>query len=401
MEKIIDEFIKQYNVEYDYYTNLSKTCCEVCEKELSAMGIKAITSWRAKSIESLRLKLLKRDREKKYQTIEDIKSDIADFSGVRIALYFPNEREAVDQLINSLFNVIKTKSFPDQKQNPTYKKRFSGYWATHYRVMLKPDSNHRSRYTDSIVEIQVASVLMHSWSEIEHDLVYKPTNGDLSEEELQILDEINGLVLVGEVALERLQKAISKRTTKVNTIDNSYELKNYLSNYILDINTKNIGNIKFLNDVMKDLNYNNKSKFDKIVKNMKHYNNDTIADELIDNIISDYIKNKQTKVPTNISKSGFEKFMKLWILWEKINNSLRSDENDRVKSDLLNQNEIFLLKQYRNIRNEIIHGMKSYGNEFLLSKCNALSVIIDKLIMGIDDNNIKNQFYSELKGIMK
>ena len=47
---------------------------------------------------------------------------------------------------------------------------------------------------------------MHAWSEVEHDLVYKPLAGDLSEEELAILDEINGLVLTGEIALERLQK---------------------------------------------------------------------------------------------------------------------------------------------------------------------------------------------------
>ena len=400
MEKVINDFIQQYNIEYDYYTNLSRSCCEICEKELSAMGIKAITSWRAKNQESLRLKLLKRDKDKNYLTVESIKADIADFSGVRIALYFPNERDAVDQLINNAFNIVSKKSFPDQKQNLTYKKRFSGYWATHYRVTLKP-GNNKSRYNNSIVEIQVASVLMHSWSEIEHDLVYKPTNGDLSEEELQILDEINGLVLVGEVALERLQKAISKRTTKVNTIENSYELKNYLNNYIFDINNKNIGNIKFLNDVMKEFNYTNKTKFDKIVKNMKYYNNDTIANELIDNIISDFIKTNKNKLPSNLSKSGFERFIKLWILWEKINNSLRSDENDREKSELLNKDEINLLKQYRSLRNEIIHGIKSYDNDFLLRKCDTLMILIQKIIQGINDNDLQKQYFIELENIMK
>ena len=48
---------------------------------------------------------------------------------------------------------------------------------------------------------------MHAWSEVEHDLVYKPLNGTLSEEELAILDELNGLVLAGEIALERLHIA--------------------------------------------------------------------------------------------------------------------------------------------------------------------------------------------------
>ena len=48
---------------------------------------------------------------------------------------------------------------------------------------------------------------MHAWSEVEHDLIYKPMQGTLSEEELAILDELNGLVLTGEIALERLQAA--------------------------------------------------------------------------------------------------------------------------------------------------------------------------------------------------
>jgi ppGpp synthetase/RelA/SpoT-type nucleotidyltranferase len=36
-----------------------------------------------------------------------------------------------------------------------------------------------------MVEIQVASVLMHAWAEVEHDLVYKPVDQEpLSDAEL-------------------------------------------------------------------------------------------------------------------------------------------------------------------------------------------------------------------------
>ncbi|WP_213202479.1 hypothetical protein [Erwinia rhapontici] len=41
-------------------------------------------------------------------------------------------------------------------------------------------------------------MLMHARSEVEHELVYKPFQGNLSREEHMILDEINGLVLAGE-----------------------------------------------------------------------------------------------------------------------------------------------------------------------------------------------------------
>ncbi len=59
---------------------------------------------------------------------------------------------------------------------------------------------------------------MHSWAEVEHDLVYKPINGKLSDEEYAILDEINGLVLSGEIALERLQKAMLTVCRKIMKI---------------------------------------------------------------------------------------------------------------------------------------------------------------------------------------
>lgn len=68
---------------------------------------------------------------------------------------------------------------------------------------MKEESLEKSKlkYAPVRLEIQVASVLMHAWSEVEHDLVYKPLQGTLSDEELSILDELNGLVLSGEIAL--------------------------------------------------------------------------------------------------------------------------------------------------------------------------------------------------------
>src|SRR5690606_9552985 len=93
------------------------------------------------------------------------------------------------------------------------------YWATHYRLKLRESSlqEGQKRYAAARVEVQVASVLMHAWSEVEHDLVYKPLQGTLSDEEYAILDELNGLVLAGEIALERLQKAGEARVTREGT----------------------------------------------------------------------------------------------------------------------------------------------------------------------------------------
>jgi hypothetical protein len=86
----------------------------------------------------------------------------------------------------------------------------------------------QKRYVDAPVEIQIASVLMHAWAEVEHDLVYKPMQGRLSDDEYAILDELNGLVMTGEIALERLQKAGDARVAAHARFANHFDLAAYL-----------------------------------------------------------------------------------------------------------------------------------------------------------------------------
>ena len=167
--------------------------------------------------------------------MSEIYADIADLTGVRVSLYFPGDRAKAEQVINNLFLVYDTRKFPAQSRQPSFNKRFSGYWATHYRIGI-PDERlekGQKKYAPVRIEIQVASVLMHAWSEVEHDLVYKPLQGAISEEELSILDELNGLVLTGEIALERLQKAGDARLQSKNaSFRNQYDLAAYLYNYL-------------------------------------------------------------------------------------------------------------------------------------------------------------------------
>jgi ppGpp synthetase/RelA/SpoT-type nucleotidyltranferase len=70
---------------------------------------------------------------------------------------------------------------------------------------------------------------MHGWAEVEHDLLYKPLSGKPSDTERSILDEINGIVLAGEIALERLQNAMKTRLgMQEQRFNNHYELAAYI-----------------------------------------------------------------------------------------------------------------------------------------------------------------------------
>jgi len=201
---LIDEFLEHYNREFDYYAEVARIVQQQLEAALLSHGIRAMVTSRAKRPDRLRDKLIKRNREKEYLGFNDIYKDVIDLAGVRVALYFPGDRERVGVLIDELFEPVrKPKTFPASKKTRP-DKRFMGYVATHYLIRLKPETleDTKSRYAETVVEIQVASVLMHAWAEVDHDLVYKPETGDLSDDELAILDEINGLVLTGEIALD-------------------------------------------------------------------------------------------------------------------------------------------------------------------------------------------------------
>jgi ppGpp synthetase/RelA/SpoT-type nucleotidyltranferase len=227
---LVDDFIARYRKELDFYEQAARLTAQLLERSIQSAGIRAMVTFRAKSVIRLEEKVRQRAIKKKYKNLDHVFDDVVDLAGVRVALYFPGEREQVGKIVGQLFVVDEAREFPGGTK-PSYAKRFSGYWATHYRVRLRDNSLNEAqkRYADARIEIQVASVVMHAWAEVEHDLVYKPLQGRLSDDEYAILDELNGLVIAGEIALERLQRAGEKRVTAQGRVfSNHYDLAAYL-----------------------------------------------------------------------------------------------------------------------------------------------------------------------------
>ena len=167
---VIEDFDHHYNKEFDFYSAASQLAAQLIETQLINRGIRAIVSFRAKNPSRLHDKLLKRmtEENKSYRALEDIYEDIVDLSGVRIALYFNSELDEIDQIIRELFEIRKKKEFPLEGKS-------SGYKAIHYRGCLKNSvlSEQQKRYACANIEIQIASLLMHAWAEVEHGLGYK------------------------------------------------------------------------------------------------------------------------------------------------------------------------------------------------------------------------------------
>jgi ppGpp synthetase/RelA/SpoT-type nucleotidyltranferase len=210
---LLDAFVKNYEHEVDFYTEVASLVQDKLDSALQDAGIKAVVSSRAKRPSRLEKKIKKRAPEKAYRTFRDISDDVIDLAGVRVALYMPADREHVGKLINELFTEIRpAKHFPEDRAAGDS----IGYVADHCLVKLRPETLRKKelRYADTQVEIQVASVLMHAWAEVTHDLIYKPEKGKLAPEEMTLLKELNDTVQMGEKQLEALQSAIEGRTSE-------------------------------------------------------------------------------------------------------------------------------------------------------------------------------------------
>ncbi|MFO6454032.1 MULTISPECIES: GTP pyrophosphokinase family protein [unclassified Aeromicrobium] len=287
---LIDQYIRAYEREYDYWDALASRARVLIEEEVDGSGLRAIVTSRAKSVERLREKLEQRNHSRRYKSSKDIEKDIVDRAGVRIALYFPSQLDEVDRIIGTLFKDILPKDFPVKDQDRPGSPRFTGYRARHYRGSIQPQLLSDPRYIGAQVEIQVASVLMHAWSEVEHDLVYKPLEGSLSETEYALLDQLNGLVQSGEIALEELLRAGDARIAAAETpFRNHFDLAEYLRNQaqVKTINESGLGAIDVLFDFLRRKGKNRPKDIEPVLESIdEDFERRPLADQISDVLLA-------------------------------------------------------------------------------------------------------------------
>ena len=202
--ELVDRFVQMYERQRSLYAKAADVVRSEIEKACAQRNIRAAITSRAKLVESLHSKLEKRNAERPYQGVKDILYDIKDMAGVRVALYFPIDRAAVGEIINELYEQAKPpKEFP-RDRDPGEPE---GYEGTHFAV----------KYAGLVVEIQVASALMYAWAEVNHDLVYKPRMGQLTQEEYQLLDELKAIVSAGEHTVTQLQEIVRTRVASIKS----------------------------------------------------------------------------------------------------------------------------------------------------------------------------------------
>ncbi|MBV9762373.1 MAG: hypothetical protein JO340_17565 [Acidobacteriaceae bacterium] len=416
----IDDFMERYRREYDFFDKAARLAAQTLEAHLGAAGIRCIVSSRAKAWSRLEAKIRQRaqqrqrDRANAYTSAEDIRCDIIDLAGVRVALYFPGDRHRVDDIVRQLFSLrTEPRLFP-ASSTAKYNKRFSGYSAVHYRANLKRSSLNEAeqRYAEAIIEIQVASVLMHSWAEVEHDLVYKAQQGSLSAEEYAILDQLNGMVLSGEIALELLQRAGQIRIAAGERhFSNHYDLASHLISTVTrstgaPLQDAALGRVDLLYQFLHHLQLATPNQLAPYIASVTaNFEKRPLAEQIIDQLLNDparyelYENLRATgPLPTDHQRASNivgqqeggadSAFLTAWIeLEQKIHTRASAVPAERIypSSRLLSRLGISderLLKDFdriRRLRNEVVHGVSPPSAADLTDAVNTIRQISARL----------------------
>lgn len=161
---IIAKFDQVYPV-YSDFTNVIENLLKGI-LQLKGINVHSITS-RVKSRESLKIKVNREDD--KYTKLDDI----TDLAGIRIITYFADQVDLIASFVEEEFEVDRSNSV--DKRELIDPEKF-GYLSLHYVVKLpsfRLQLIEYQRFKDCKVEIQIRSILQHTWAEIEHDLGYK------------------------------------------------------------------------------------------------------------------------------------------------------------------------------------------------------------------------------------
>lgn len=289
-ESVIEEYRRSYPAYEAFALRLKSLLSDLLE--VKGTKIHFIES-RAKSIESLSEKI-----SRPGKTYSDPLVEIPDLAGIRIVLYYHDDVPKVGKMIRSEFNIIEEEgTHQPEKYSPDH----FGYISMHYIISLNEARSKLPEwkpFSTLKAEVQVRTVLQHSWAAVSHALQYKH-EGDVPVALRRKLFRLAGLFELADdefvnirekrdLIVKETRKAIKERSdtvpidtsTLLEFINSSEEIKHIIEEmkeigytfgaeprYLSDIaeQCKRIG-IKTIGDLKKALNFDSISFFKTVFK---------------------------------------------------------------------------------------------------------------------------------------
>lgn len=218
MEQIIVEYDEQQRT----FSSFSNSLKSLIENFLLKEGLEVHTiSSRVKDRKSLEKKIISKGSYNKL-------SDITDIVGIRIITHYSDDVDKIAKIIEKEFSIDKENSI--DKRATLDPDRF-GYLSLHYIIGLKKDRLNLTEYShfkEMKAEIQIRSILQHTWAEIEHDTGYKSNTG-IPDAIRRKFSRLAGLLEIADDEFVEIKKTLEKHKTKI-----AKDLKKGTSNIPLD-----------------------------------------------------------------------------------------------------------------------------------------------------------------------
>jgi putative GTP pyrophosphokinase len=232
-----DDRIAKYIQVRDRYEYLARKIAAVISEVLEAQDINvhAITN-RAKSIASLSKKIETRSSDAPIESITDL-------AGIRIITYVESDVELVAKVVEELFKVDTANSLNKDIELGEDK---VGYRSLHYVAQINDNRAklpEYRRFKGLKFEIQIRTILQHSWAEIEHDRNYK-FSGELPSEIKRRFKLLAGMLEIADREFNNIARDIDEY---------SFNVKNEANRGNLDINVNSASLKSYLGEKFQEI----------------------------------------------------------------------------------------------------------------------------------------------------
>jgi len=261
-DEYLNKILAEYKECHPIYSALGSKVEHTVKRLCKNIPIHQITS-RVKTKTSLAQKIIKKD---KYRSLDDI----TDILGLRIITYFEDDISKIEEILNREFTVDWSNSV--DKGNIEIDK--FGYRSIHFILQI---SEHKAKtieyadYKNIRFEIQIRSILQHSWAEIEHDLGYKSFT-DIPQKAQRTFYRVAALLEQADIEFTKLKKEIHEFENSVSkNLRNKRELININESTIIAFVKKNPLLREIENQVRKALKTPGNSRFDSAYISANHF----------------------------------------------------------------------------------------------------------------------------------
>lgn len=160
-----EEFTQRYDSNRPLYSRLSAMVKSTVVSELDAATIPYLNvDSRLKTLDSSFEKLTRKHYNDPFKEIED-------FCGIRIICYYPADVDTIVELLRKEFEVLSEEDTQERMKPNEF-----GYRSTHLIISIQKDWLKVPQYRglgELKAEVQVRTIMMHAWAEIQHKLAYK------------------------------------------------------------------------------------------------------------------------------------------------------------------------------------------------------------------------------------